>query len=215
MSKYSDYTTLLSLLEQAYPVSKNQLNQFIRFKHEITNWNQKINLISRKDINNFLIHHLLHSLSIAKFGIFEDNSTIMDLGSGGGFPGVPLSILFPKAKFILIESKQKKSIVLNKIATTLNLRNVQVVCSRIELFDEIVDQVVCRGFGKIQDIVSCSKKNLSKSKKSGWWLLKGGNIEAELGPYPKATIHQLNKHFKEPYFDSKLLIRILAKDLSS
>lgn len=213
MRESSDFDTLRNLLESVFPLSDHQLNQFIRLEQEIINWNQKINLISRKDINNLRIHHLLHSLSIAKFVRFKYNSTIMDLGSGGGFPGIPLSILFPEVNFVLVESKQKKVRVLGKVVETLKLHNIRVICSRIELFDEKVDQIVCRGFGKVRDIVSCSKNNLSKSNKSGWWLLKGGNIGAELKPYPGATVHQLNKYFQEPYFNSKVLIRILVKDL--
>ena len=144
-------------------LNENQKNQFKKLEEIFKFWNSKVNLISRKDIDNIYLNHVLHSLSIDKLSIINDNyKTVMDLGTGGGFPGIPLAILYPNNKFYLIDSKLKKIKIVKEIIKELDIKNAITINKRIEDEDKKIDYIVCRAFGRLTKIVKYTKKNLIK-----------------------------------------------------
>ena len=182
---------------------KEKLSQL----HDIYEYyNSKINLISRKDFENFYLHHVIHSLTLCKF-IENKKLNILDLGTGGGFPGIPLSIFFEKNSFLLIDSISKKIKVLNQIIKKLNLNNVQTLNGRVEEVNDKHDIIVCRAVASIPNIINWTKKCTKKG--SVILLLKGGDVEKEL-----KNIHMKNKIFKleniysEDFFIDKKIIKI-------
>tara|TARA_B100000212_G_C27375685_1_gene534592 strand:+ start:190 stop:804 length:615 start_codon:yes stop_codon:yes gene_type:complete len=182
---------------------KEKLSQL----HDIYEYyNSKINLISRKDFENFYLHHVIHSLTLCKF-IENKKLNILDLGTGGGFPGIPLSIFFEKNTFLLVDSISKKIKVLNQIIKKLNLNNVQTLNGRVEEVNDKQDIIVCRAVTSIPNIINWTKKCTKKG--SVILLLKGGNVEKEL-----KNIHMKNKIFKleniysEDFFIDKKIIKI-------
>jgi len=176
-------------------------------------WNNKVNLISRRDIDYFYERHLLHSLSIAKVFTFLDKSKIMDLGTGGGFPGVPLAIMFPNTHFTLVDSISKKTKALSEIVKELKLYNVTVVNSRAESVNDIFDFVVCRAVAKIDLLHTWTVKNISSKNRhafqNGLICLKGGDLNKELqqvkSPYSIKT-NSLSDFFEEEFFKEKKII---------
>ena len=182
---------------------KEKLSQL----HDIyEHYNSKINLISRKDFENFYLHHVIHSLTLCKF-IENKKLNILDLGTGGGFPGIPLSIFFEKNTFLLVDSISKKIKVLNQIIKKLNLNNVQTLNGRVEEVNDKQDIIVCRAVTSIPNIINWTKKCTKKGSKI--LLLKGGDVEKEL-----KNIHMKNKIFKleniysEDFFIDKKIIKI-------
>ena len=182
---------------------KEKLSQL----HDIYEYyNSKINLISRKDFENFYLHHVIHSLTLCKF-IENKKLNILDLGTGGGFPGIPLSIFFEKNSFLLVDSISKKITVLNQITKKLNLNNVQTLNGRVEEVNDKHDIIVCRAVASIPNIINWTKKCTKKG--SVILLLKGGDVEKEL-----KNIHMKNKIFKleniysEDFFIDKKIIKI-------
>lgn len=182
---------------------KEKLSQL----HDIYEYyNSKINLISRKDFENFYLHHVIHSLTLCKF-IENKKLNILDLGTGGGFPGIPLSIFFEKNTFLLVDSISKKIKVLNQIIKKLNLNNVQTLNGRVEEVNDKHDIIVCRAVTSIPNIINWTKKCTKKG--TVILLLKGGNVEKEL-----KNIHMKNKIFKleniysEDFFIDKKIIKI-------
>lgn len=196
-------------------LSQNQRLQIQELDKLYRHWNAQINVISRKDIDNIMTHHVLHSLSIAKIISFMRGTRIMDIGTGGGFPGIPLAIMFPQCEFTLVDSVGKKTIVAQEVANALGLTNVKVIKTRAEDFAEKFDFVVSRAVAPIPQLIGWTKKNVKQgganSLPNGMIFLKGGDIAEELKPYrshlEKWNIQNL---FEEEYFEEKYIIFIPA-----
>ena len=191
-------------------LNNNQLNKFESLFGIYIDWNSKINVISRKDLDNFYLRHVLHSMSIAKFHHFSSGTSIMDLGTGGGFPGIPLSILYPEVNFHLVDSISKKIKVVEDILKKLNLKNVEIYDDRAENIDITVNFVTCRAVAPMQTIVSWVGKKVSgvhkPDRKNGLLCLKGGDIYAELKDFNELEVVDLNTYFEESFFESKKLV---------
>lgn len=191
-------------------LNNNQLNKFESLFGIYSDWNSKINVISRKDLDNFYLHHVLHSMSIAKFHHFSSGTSIMDLGTGGGFPGIPLSILYPEVNFHLVDSISKKIKVVEDILKKLNLKNVEIYDDRAENIDITVNFVTCRAVAPMQTLVSWVGKKVSAvhkpDRKNGLLCLKGGDIYAELKDFNELEVVDLNTYFEESFFESKKLV---------
>jgi 16S rRNA (guanine527-N7)-methyltransferase len=177
-------------------------------------WNSKINVISRKDIENLYTHHVLHSLAIAKLIRFTDGSQIMDVGTGGGFPGVPLAILFPKCKFLLVDSIGKKVRVATEVSNAIGLKNIEFRHCRAEEVKEKFDFVVSRAVMPLPDLVKIVRKNVLKDQHNalpnGIICLKGGNLDSEMNPFKKAAeADDLSMFFEEEYFKTKKIVYVL------
>lgn len=191
-------------------LNNNQLNKFESLFGIYSDWNSKINVISRKDLDNFYLRHVLHSMSIAKFHHFSSGTSIMDLGTGGGFPGIPLSILYPEVNFHLVDSISKKIRVVEDIIEKLNLKNVQIYDDRAENINITVNFVTCRAVAPMQTLVSWVSKKVSgvhkPDRKNGLLCLKGGDIYEELKDFNELEVVDLNTYFKESFFESKKLV---------
>nr|WP_221412198.1 16S rRNA (guanine(527)-N(7))-methyltransferase RsmG [Dysgonomonas sp. 25] len=196
-------------------LSDKQKEQFAALGPLYTDWNSKINVISRKDIDNLYEHHILHSLAIAKLIQFSDGTHIMDVGTGGGFPGIPLAILFPQCKFLLVDSIGKKVIkVAGAIASEIGLTNVECRHTRAEEVKEKFDFVVSRAVMPLPDLVKIVRKNISKENRNalpnGIICLKGGNLDGEMHPFKKtAEADDLSMFFEEEFFKTKKIIYVL------
>ena len=187
-----------------------QIKQFNELQKLYTFWNSQINLISRKDMDFFYEHHVLHSLGISKIIQFNNNSRILDVGTGGGFPGIPLAILFPKVHFYLIDSIAKKINVVNSIKHDLELTNVNASQIRAEDFKEKVDFVVSRAVTKMDSFVPWVKNKIRTEHnhiiKNGILYLKGGELEKELQNFPKAQCFELQDYFTNSFFKTKKVV---------
>ena len=195
-------------------ITEKQKQQFAALYDLYADWNSKINVISRKDIENLYTHHVLHSLGIAKLIQFKDGSKIMDVGTGGGFPGVPLAILFPKCNFLLVDSIGKKIRVATEVSNAIGLENIQFRHCRAEEVKEQFDFVVSRAVMPLPDLVKIIRKNVSKEQQNalpnGLICLKGGNLEGELKPFKKtAEADDLSMYFEEEYFKTKKIVYAL------
>lgn len=189
-------------------LTDEQIHRFEELDTLYRDWNSKINVISRKDIDNLYEHHVLHSLAIAKILPFADGSHVADLGTGGGFPGIPLAIMFPETSFTLIDSVGKKLKVVADIAEKTGLNNVTVIHSRMEDVTGKFDFVVSRATVDMDTMVRTCRKNILKEQKNclpnGILCLKGGDLGAELRPFRKiATEYSLSEFFSEEYFKTK------------
>ena len=192
-----------------------QLSQFAKLELLYKDWNSKINVISRKDINELYLRHVLHSLSIAKLISFKDGTSILDVGTGGGFPGIPLAILFPNCKFHLVDSIQKKITVVNNVVKELDLKNVKTSCSRVEAISEKYDFVVSRAVTNMKDFVSWIKFKINKNSfndfKNGVLYLKGGDLEDELKSFKNVKTFELSEIFNEDFFIQKKVVYLPIK----
>ncbi len=202
----------MDIIQKYFPeISKEQYFKLKELKHHYEEWNQKINVISRKDIENFYERHVLHSLAIAKVIQFNDQSEIIDVGTGGGFPGVPLAILFPKANFTLLDSIGKKLKVIDEITEKLNINNVKTIHSRVEDVDTKYDYILSRAVTNLQKFVKLTK-NVRRSKSmsnSGIYYLKGGDFDMELKQIKeKSQITELSTFFEEDFFSTKKMVHI-------
>ena len=193
-------------------LSASQIEKFKNLPILYEDWNSKINVISRKDINFFYERHLLHSLGIAKVLQFLPNAKILDVGTGGGFPGIPLAILFPQTHFFLIDSIGKKIKVVEEVAAALDIKNISVSKIRAENFNEKVDFVVSRAVTKMDVFVPWVKKNIRSthkhSIKNGILYLKGGDLTQELLKFPKARQFDLAQHFNDAFFEMKKVVYV-------
>ena len=177
-------------------------------------WNSKVNLISRKDFQYFYERHVLHSMAICKLFSFNDQSNIMDLGTGGGFPGIPLAIMFPNVNFCLVDSIGKKTGVLSQIVDELQLKNVEVLNMRAEHVKRDFDFIVSRAVGKIDKLLSWSYDKISKKDnhnfKNGLICLKGGDIAKEIKNHRhNTTVHLISDFFEEDFFIEKKIIYLM------
>jgi 16S rRNA (guanine527-N7)-methyltransferase len=196
-------------------LTENQRIRFAALYDLYTDWNAKINVISRKDIRNLYPHHVLHSLGIAKFIRFRAGTTVMDLGTGGGLPGIPLAILFPEVKFHLIDGIGKKIRVATEVAAGIGLTNVTFRQARAEEEKQQFDFVVSRAVMPLADLIKMTKKNISPHYKNalpnGLICLKGGEWEHEARPFKRIiTTHPLSSEFEEEYFKTKQVIHVFS-----
>lgn len=205
----------MELILKYFPdLTSEQIHQFEQLLPLYSDWNQKINVISRKDIDNLYLHHVLHSLSIAKYIQFKPGTRILDLGTGGGFPGVPLAILFPEVSFHLVDSINKKLNVIRAISEEIGLDNVTTQHTRVEDIKGIkFDFVVTRAVAPMSKLIQWSRKHLSNKHKNiipnGIIALKGGNLRAELKEIRKGEYYETIKildYFKEPFFVEKHIV---------
>lgn len=198
------------LIAEYFKLTDRQAQQFAALDALYRDWNSKINVISRKDIDNLYEHHVLHSLAIAKWIPFQPGTTIMDVGTGGGFPGIPLAILFPECQFLLIDSIGKKIKVASEIAQALGLTNVVCKQERAEEEKQQFDFVVSRAVMPLPDLVKLVRKNISKKHRNampnGIVVLKGGDLKEELRPFKEAEVSNCSQWFKGDWFDTKQLI---------
>lgn len=196
-------------------LSTGQIQQFSKLGDLYKNWNSQINVISRKDIDELYLRHVLHSLGIAKVQQFNPNSTILDVGTGGGFPGIPLAILFPESNFYLVDSIGKKIKVVQAVAEALELKNVKSEHARAEKVKGTFDFIVSRAVTNMDDFVKWTRKKVAKKQnhtlKNGILYLKGGDLSEELQNFPKATIYNLSDYFEEDFFETKKVVHIPLK----
>lgn len=198
------------LLNEFSNLNETQIKQFEGLEKLYVYWNAKINVISRKDMDAFYERHVLHALAISKIIKFKEHTRVLDVGTGGGFPGIPLAILFPKVQFFLIDSIGKKIKVVKSVQKSLGLTNVNTSQIRAEDFKEKVDFVVSRAVAKMDDFVPWVRKNLSLNNgqqiKNGIICLKGGDLTEELKNFPKAKCFELKNYFEASFFETKKVV---------
>ncbi len=198
-------------------LTDQQLSNFDRLGPLYEEWNSKINVISRKDIEQLYERHVLHSLTIAKIILFKPGTTVLDVGTGGGFPGIPLAILFPEVSFLLIDSIAKKIKVVTEVASALNLPNVKAEHQRVEDVKQKFDFVVSRAVTAFPRFVEMVRTKVSGQSKNtlpnGILYLKGGDFEDEISPFGKQIkVYDLQNYFQEEFFETKRLIHLTLKN---
>ena len=203
------------ILKQFPNLTDNQILQFQKMEELYYDWNAKINVISRKDIDELYTKHVLHSLAIAKIQSFESGTYVLDVGTGGGFPGIPLAILFPETRFYLIDIILKKINVVKAVAEALELKNVKAEQMRAENVKGDYDFIVSRAVTNMPDFVSWVKDKIKKQNKhqlpNGILYLKGGDLTEELKEFPKATEYNISKFFKDEFFVTKKVVHLPLK----
>lgn len=192
-------------------LTDEQKDRFARLQEVYEHWNSQINVISRKDIGNLYMNHVLHSLAIAKVASFNPEAKVLDVGTGGGFPGIPLAILFPQVQFRLVDSIGKKIKVVEAVATSLNLKNVSYQQVRAEELKDRYDFIVSRAVTALPEFVQWVQGKINKQNKhkikNGIFYLKGGDLTEEIKPFKKiATEFEISDFFKEPFFETKKII---------
>ena len=196
-------------------LSDTQIEQFSKLQELYQDWNLKINVVSRKDIDELYLRHVLHSLGIAKVMSFQPGAQVMDVGTGGGFPGIPLAILFPETQFHLVDSIGKKIKVVNEVTEGLGLKNVRTTHGRVEEVKEQYDFIVSRAVAQMETFVRWTKGKISKQQqhdlKNGILYLKGGDLSEELQKYTSATIYNLPDYFEEDFFETKKVVHLPLK----
>lgn len=202
----------MDLITKYFPhLTEEQRRQFAELDPLYRDWNAKINVISRKDIDALYEHHVLHSLGIAQMIRFKPGTKILDFGTGGGFPGIPLAILFPECEFLLVDSIGKKVKVAGAVAESLGLKNVRVLHGRGEEIKEQFDFVVSRAVMQLQELVSFTKQLVHHTQRNGMpnglICLKGGELQAELRPFKRIVeVQELYPTFDEEYFKTKKVV---------
>tara|TARA_A100001234_G_scaffold203326_1_gene197383 strand:- start:6087 stop:6713 length:627 start_codon:yes stop_codon:yes gene_type:complete len=200
------------ILDQFPDLNEKQITQLSSLKNIYETWNSKINVISRKDIENIYIRHILHSLSIAKFIKFKRDATILDLGTGGGFPGIPLAIIFPDSNFILVDSIRKKIAVVDEVVKELGLKNINSQWSRAEDLDYSYDFLVTRAVAKLPTLINWSKGRFNNYSfhdiENGIIALKGGDIDDELNGISEKKILDIKNIFDIQYFCDKKIVYV-------
>ena len=203
------------ILKQFPNLTDNQVQQFDKLQFLYEDWNAKINVISRKDIDELYTRHVLHSLGIAKILEFKSGSKIMDVGTGGGFPAIPLAILFPEANFYAIDIIAKKIKVVNEVIKALGLKNIKAEQKRAEIVTHDFDFIVSRAVTNMPDFVNWVKGKLkSKSKhdlENGILYLKGGDLSEELKDFPKSKEYNLSDYFSNEFFETKKVVYLPLK----
>lgn len=194
-------------------LSDVQIHQFESLYELYTDWNAKINVISRKDIENLYLHHVLHSLAIAQVISFKPGTKILDVGTGGGFPGIPLAILFPESEFTLIDSIGKKIKVGQEVANAIGLKNINLKHLRVQEEKNKFDFVVSRAVMPLDDLVKFVRKNIVKEQKNalpnGLICLKGGELQHEILPLKNiASSYEISDYFNEDYFKTKKVVYV-------
>jgi 16S rRNA (guanine527-N7)-methyltransferase len=192
-------------------LSSGQIEKLLHLKRIYDDWNSKINVISRRDMDNFYIHHVLHSLSIAKVISFQPEERILDVGTGGGFPGIPLAILFPDSEFTLLDSIEKKIKVVSAVSEELGLKNVNPLRSRIEDEKGKYHYIISRAVTRFPEFVALTKKNIRKegnnTPANGIFYLKGGDLKSELYQFrSKIKLWNIKDFFTEPFFETKVIV---------
>lgn len=194
------------LLHKYFPeFTQLQISSLISLQELYADWNQKINVISRKDMDNFFVHHVLHSLSLVKV-IHPKIHTILDVGTGGGFPGIPLAIAMPQIQFVLLDSIRKKVKVVHEIVQSLKLQNVTPLCDRMEHHQNRYDIIVSRAVAPTALLLSWTKHNTKKHTE--YYLLKGGDLDTELSGISHCEVLELANLFDEDYFTTKKIVNI-------
>lgn len=192
-----------------------QISQFQQLEALYHDWNSKINVISRKDIDQLYVKHVLHSLAIAKIQKFEPGTYVLDVGTGGGFPGIPLAILFPETRFYLIDVILKKVNVVKAVAESLNLKNVKAEQIRAENVKGDFDFIVSRAVTNMPDFVSWIKDKIKKQQKhelkNGILYLKGGDLTEELASFPNAKQYNISDFFEDDFFETKKVVYLPLK----
>lgn len=219
MYSFSNSTNIRMTAETIFKYFPNltveQQKQINSLEELYKDWNQKINVVSRKDIDELYLRHVLHSLGIAKVQTFKDGSEILDVGTGGGFPGIPLAILFPEVNFTLVDSIGKKIKVVNEVVEGLGLTNVQTVNSRVEEVPNQFDFIVSRAVAAMPTFVHWVKGKIKKEsqheRRNGILYLKGGDLQEELESYRTAEIFDLTDYFEEDFFDTKKVVYLPMK----
>ncbi len=206
----------MELIRKYFPTLTDiQISQFEQLSVLYQDWNLKINVVSRKDIEELYLRHVLHSLGIAKVLAFKSDSRILDVGTGGGFPGIPLAILFPEVHFHLVDSIGKKIKVVREVSEALQLDNVRITNDRVETINDRYDFIVSRAVAQMETFVRWVKDNVAKKSnhelKNGILYLKGGDLTEELAPFPKATIYPLTDYFEEDFFRTKSVVHLPLK----
>lgn len=201
------------LLKYFPDLSQQQLDQYELLAKEFLSWNEKINLISRKDTENLFEHHILHSLAIAKVCKFKPQCEVMDIGTGGGFPGLPLAIMFPETKFYLVDSIGKKIKVVQALVEALGLNNVKAEQIRAENVNQQFDFIVSRAVTYLPDFMQWTKGKISKIQyhdlANGVLYLKGGDLTEELSTIKnKIKIYDIDNYFEEEFFETKKVIHV-------
>ena len=200
------------ILQQFPHLTPVQIKQFEQLYDLYQDWNSKINVISRKDIEQLYTKHVLHSLGIAKIMTFKPGTTVMDVGTGGGFPAIPLAILFPETNFYAIDVIAKKIRVVNEIASSIALENLKAEQKRAELVTEKFDFIVSRAVTNMPDFVSWIKGKTKKQSvhelENGILYLKGGDLTEELKDFPKATLYNLSDYFTDEFFETKKVVHL-------
>lgn len=201
------------LLKYFPDLSQQQLDQYELLAKEFLSWNEKINLISRKDTENLFEHHILHSLAIAKVCKFKPQCEVMDIGTGGGFPGIPLAIMFPETKFYLVDSIGKKIKVVQALVEALGLKNVKAEQIRAENVNRQFDFIVSRAVTYLPDFMQWTKGKISKIQyhdlANGVLYLKGGDLTEELSTIKnKIKIYDIDNYFEEEFFETKKVIHV-------
>jgi 16S rRNA (guanine527-N7)-methyltransferase len=194
-------------------LSSEQINQFNLLYSIYKEWNAQINVISRKDEENFYPHHVLHSLAISKIIDFKPGTKILDIGTGGGFPGIPLAILYPETEFTLVDSIGKKIKVVNEVSRALALKNVTGIHERVEKIPGRFDFIVSRAVAPLSDLLFWTKDKLSNDSfnelQNGWICLKGGDLSDELTKVKKhIRIYDISEWFQEEFFETKKVIYV-------
>ena len=203
----------MELILKYFPnLTEKQIQQFSQLQNLYTDWNAQINVISRKDMDNLYIKHVLHSLAIAKVIDFADGSKILDVGTGGGFPGIPLAILFPEVEFLLVDSIGKKIKVVNEVATAINLKNLRAQHTRAEQVVGQFDFVVSRAVTKMKVFQQWVRKRISVKQNNtlfnGILYLKGGDLTEELKGIKNVDLYDIPNFFEEEFFETKKVVHI-------
>lgn len=202
------------IIKQYFPnLTASQIKQLEALYDLYTDWNAKINVISRKDIENLYLHHVLHSMAIAQVIHFKPNTRVLDVGTGGGFPGIPLAILFPEVEFVLIDSIGKKIRVGQEVADAIGLKNISLKHLRIQEEKGKYDFVVSRAVMPLEELVKLSRKNISDQHQNalpnGLICLKGGELAHEIQAFRKsAVVYNISDYFKEEFFGTKKVVYV-------
>lgn len=202
-------------LNTYFPLSARQQEQFAQLGPRYREWNEKINVVSRKDIDNLYVNHVLHSLGIAKVILFRKDARVLDVGTGGGFPGIPLAIFFPETNFHLVDSIGKKITVVKAVADAVGLTNVTAEQARAETLKGEYDFVVSRAVTRLGELYKWTynliKKRSDHALPNGILCLKGGDLAEEVAEVRRpAKLFALSDYFAEPYFDTKFVVHVAA-----